>query len=89
MFNEATYSGAIEYAQTLFDAFYDQHDRITKAYAEGRGNDRLTLLMEREEQKLAAATCAQTEMICHLFGVSDEQVHGDLMRNREEARKIA
>ena len=89
MFNEATYSRAIDYAQTLFDAFYDQHDRIEKAYKEGKGNDKLTLLMERDEQKLAAATCAQTEMISYLFGVSDEQVHEDLMRNREELREIA
>lgn len=89
MSNDATYSRAIEYAQTLFDAFYDQHDRIVKAYDDGKGNDGATLLMEREEQKLAAATCAQTEMICYLFGVSDEQVHEELARNREESRKIA
>lgn len=82
----ATYWQAIEYAADAFNRFYDQHERVQKAYAEGREQTDLVKLMERNEGKLAAAACAQTEMICHLFGISEERVHGDLMSIRNQTK---
>lgn len=89
MSSTATYWQAIEYAADAFNRFYDQHERIAKAYDEGRGQTDLVKLMERDEAKLAAATCAQIDMICYLFGMSEESVHGDLMHIRNEAKKSA
>ena len=89
MSSTATYWQAIEYAADAFNRFYDQHERIQQAYEEGRGQSDLVKLMERDEARLAAATCAQTDMICHLFGMREESVHGDLMYIRNKAKKSA
>lgn len=86
MSSTATYWQAIEYAADAFNNFYDQHERIQQAYEEGRWQSDLVKLMERDEAKLAAATCAQTDMICYLFGMSEESVHGDLMHIRNQAK---
>lgn len=86
MSSTATYWQAIEYAADAFNRFYDQHERVKKAYAEGREQTNFVKLMERDEGKLAAATSAQTEMICYLFGISEERVHGDLMSIRNQTK---
>lgn len=81
----ARYQDAIEYAYDNYSAFHELHERITAKYDAGHGGDHLTELMERDEQRLAAATCAQTEMIQFLFGKSCEEVETTL-RHMYETR---
>lgn len=73
------YNAAIEYALPAFREFYDMNARIKDAYKQGRGNTDLVRLMERDAQRLAAATCGEQDMIRRIYSVSEEQVHEDLM----------
>ena len=80
----ARYQDAIEYAYDNFSAFYELHERIQMKYDAGHGNDNFTRLMERDEAKLAATTCAETALIQFLFGKSEQEVNTTLQRMYNE-----
>lgn len=77
-----TYERALELALPYFDAFHDKHEWYY-ANSDGRDFD-WRKFHQNELTALANGCCCACDMVCDLFGASDEQVHDDLMALRHE-----
>lgn len=83
MNKKEAYREAIVIASESYYVFKCRHE----ATDEASDPDLRRFYME-DEVKAAAATCAQQELVCRLFGVSEEQVHEDLEKLTGQFRKV-
>ena len=75
---QADYDGAISCALGAFVRFYQFHNDLLARIGKGGMSPEIREAEYSQQARLAEATCAQQELICMLFGVSDEKVHDDL-----------
>ena len=77
-----TYEDALRIALPYFCAFYDLSDEV-KATKDRHSYEWLQWKNE-ELTRLANGCCCATEMVCDLFGASNEKVHMDLFALRDK-----
>lgn len=83
MNKKAAYREAIVIASESYYIFKCRHEATDQVSDPG-----LRKFYMADEAKAAAATCAQQELICRLFGVSEDQVHEDLEKLTGQFRKV-
>ena len=77
-----SYEDALDAAYTHWVEFYDERDRFDAEKADRSRDWREA--RRHELSSLASASCAVTQMLCDMFGLSEERVHDDLVAKRAE-----